>query len=100
MNEKETEQVATTTETEASAKSKAAKAPKEKKPNIFVRMGKRIGKFFRDYGSEMKKVVWMPAKLVRKNTALVVIVVIIVGAVIGLLDYAFSQAIYAIGRLI
>ena len=37
---------------------------------------------------------------VLKNTFLVVICAVAVGAVIGLLDYGFSQAINALGRLV
>ena len=72
----------------------------EKKPNFFKRMFAKIAKFWRDYGSEMKKVVWMSWKDVRKNTVLVVIAVIIISVVIGLLDYGFNNAIRALGSLV
>ena len=72
----------------------------EKKPGFFKRMFTKIAKFWRDYGSEMKKVVWMSWKDVRKNTVLVVIAVIIISVVIGLLDYGFNNAIRALGSLV
>lgn len=72
----------------------------EKKPNFFKRTGAKIAKFWRDYGSEMKKVVWMPWKDVRKNTVLVVIAVIVISVVIGLLDFGFDKAIRALGSLV
>ncbi len=72
----------------------------EKKPNFFRRLGARIAKFWRDYRSEMKKVVWMSWPDVRKNAIVVVIAVVVIGAVIGVLDFAFSQAITALGNLI
>ena len=87
------------TETTAPASAKG-KDKAEKKPNIFARMGKRIAKFFRDYKSEMKKISWLSAKTVRRNTLLVLVVVIIVSAAIGLLDLGFSRAIYWLGRIV
>ncbi len=69
---------------------------KEKKPNIF----KRIAKFWRDYASELKKVVWMSWKDVRKNAFLVIVCAVIISAVIGLLDLGLSKAITALGALI
>lgn len=67
-----------------------------KKPNIFVRIGKR----FRDYASELKKVVWMSWTDVRKNTVLVVIVAVALSVTIGLLDFGMSKAIVALGSLV
>ena len=69
---------------------------KEKKPNIF----KRIAKFWRDYASELKKVVWMSWKDVRKNAFLVIVCAVIISAVIGWLDLGLSKAITALGALI
>ena len=40
----------------------AKKKDTQSKPNIFVRFGRRIKKFWNDYMSELKKVVWMPRK--------------------------------------
>lgn len=71
----------------------------EKKPNIFKRIGSRIAKFWRDFRSETKKISWMSGSDVLKNTVLVVICAVAISAVIGLLDYGFSQAINALGRL-
>lgn len=72
----------------------------EKKPNFFVRVGRAISKFFRDYGSEMKKITWAPGDTVRKNTITVVIIVAIFAVGIGVLDFAFSNGITALGQLI
>ena len=69
---------------------------KEKKPNIF----KLIAKFWRDYASELKKVVWMSWKDVNKNAILVIVCAVIISAVIGLLDLGLSKAITALGALI
>ena len=53
----------------------------------------KVAKFFRALKSEMKKIVWLPWKQVRKNTIVVIIAVIIIAIIIGLLDFAFSNGI-------
>ena len=71
-----------------------------KKPNFFVRMGKRIAKAWREYVSEMKKVVWMSGKDVKKNTILVVVTVLALGLAIGIVDYVFSTIIEGFAGMI
>ena len=58
--------------------------------------GKR---FFRSCKSEAKKVVWTPWKTVRKNTLVVLIVIVVCAIVIGLLDWLFTQGIVALTGL-
>lgn len=57
------------------------KSPK-KKPNIF----KRIGGYFRDIISEIKKIVWPTPKATFKNTGIVLVSMLVVGLVIFGLD--------------
>ena len=71
-----------------------------KKPNFFVRMGKRIAKAWREYISEMKKVVWMNRKDVKKNTILVAVTVLAIGLAIGIVDYVFSTIIEGFAGMI
>ena len=71
-----------------------------KKPNFFVRMGKRIAKAWREYISEMKKVVWMSGKDVKKNTILVVVAVLALSLAIGIVDYVFSTIIEGFAGMI
>ena len=59
----------------------------------------KVGKFFRSLKSEFKKITWTPWTQVRKNTVVVLIVVISIGLVIAGLDFIFSKGIYALGRL-
>ena len=61
------------------------KGKKDGKPNIFVRMGKRISRFFREYKSEVKKITWPDFKTVVKKTFVVFVVVLVVGIGIWLL---------------
>ena len=68
---------------------------KDKKP-----FGERVGHFFRSYVSEIKKIVWCPWKQVRKNSLVVLAVVIAVAIVICALDIAFSKALLGLGTLI
>ena len=72
----------------------------EKKKDFFGRMFGAIARFWRDFASEAKKVVWMSGSDVRKNTLLVVAAAVIISVVIGLLDFGFSNAIQALGRLV
>ena len=60
----------------------------------------RVGKFFRGLKSEFKKIVWSPWNQVRKNTIVVIVVVIALAAVIGLLDYLFGNGITELKNLI
>ena len=55
--------------------------------------------WWKSYKSELKKVVWMPWPQVRKNSIVVIVVVVALAAVIGLLDFAFSKGIIALGSL-
>lgn len=59
----------------------------------------KIKKFFREYKSELKKVVWASKADVISNTKLVVVVIVIVAVVIGLLDLGFGYLIDLVGRI-
>ena len=52
---------------------------------------KRIVRFFRDYKSEIKKIVWPGWKDVLKNTVIVLIMCLIIGALIWLIDFGLGQ---------
>lgn len=52
---------------------------------------KRIGLFFRDYKSEVKKIVWPGFKEVIKNTVIVLIMCVIIGALIWVIDFGLGQ---------
>ncbi len=52
---------------------------------------KRIVRFFRDYKSETKKIVWPGIKDVLKNTAIVLIMCLLVGALIWLVDWGLGS---------
>jgi preprotein translocase subunit SecE len=61
-----------------------------KKPNILVRMGKGIVRFFRDTKSETKKVVWPARKQVVNNCLVVASFVVLCALLIIGLDALFT----------
>ena len=65
------------------AESKGAKKP----------ILKRIVLFFRDYKSEVKKIVWPGLKDVVKNTIIVLIMCLLVGALIWIVDFGLGSLI-------
>ncbi len=67
-----------------------AEMVKEKKGNIFVRTGKKIGGFFKGIFSELKKVSWPSKKQVVINTVSVLAFCLVIGAIIWIADALFG----------
>ena len=59
----------------------------------------RIKKFFKDYKSEMKKIVWPTRKQVIQNTGIVLVAIIFVALVVGVLDALFGLGISALSKI-
>ena len=59
----------------------------EKKPNII----QRIGRFFTDCKSELKKIVWPTLKVTFKNTGVVLSSIVISAVFVGALDFGLSK---------
>ena len=70
-------------------KKKDVKAEKKSKPGFFA----RIGKWFKEMKSELKKVQWPTKKQTINNTLIVIACVVIVGGFIWLFDFVAGQAI-------
>ena len=86
---------------EAVKESKSKKAvDKDKKPNFFVRIGKKIAKLCKDMAGELKKVTWTPKAEVFKSFKLVIATVVAVGLAIAVVDVASSWIINSIAGLI
>lgn len=83
----------------AAKKSDSAKDEKDKKANIFVRMGRAIAKFFKDEKGECKKIVWPDRKTVLKSTAVVLVVVAILALILWLVDTGLSEGVKALINL-
>lgn len=77
---------------------KAAEPKKAaKKPSLLSKVKgffARIGKYFKDTKSELKKVVWPSKKDVRTNTITVVVVVVVAAVFMVVLDMLFGGAIH------
>ncbi len=53
----------------------------------------RLGKFLREVRAELKKVAWPTRKELVSSTVVVIVLVVVVGAFIGLIDLVFSQGL-------
>lgn len=90
------EKIEKTEETAAKSEKKSAEKAEKKKPSLWS----RIGKFFREYKSELKKVVWATKEQTVNNFILVVVSVVITSVCIGVLDLVFNSGITALGNLL
>ena len=73
-------------------KKKDAKTEKKSKPGVFA----RIGKWFKEMKSELKKVQWPTKKQTINNTVIVIVCCIIVGICIWLFDWLAGSVIRAL----
>ena len=58
-----------------------------------TKFGQKIANFFKNYKSELGKIVWMPKNDLVKSTSIVLLVLVAACALIGLLDLAFSSVL-------
>ena len=70
------------------------------KNNVFVRIWKKVCKFFSDTKGELKKVSWTPRAELSKSSKLVIISVIAVCISIAIIDLCSSWLINTIAGLI
>ena len=94
-NEKKVETVDKAKTDKTDKKEKPVKT-KSDKPSL----GQRISKFFKDYKSELKKIVWFSKEQTIKSTALVIVVLVICSAVISGLDFGFSKLVNWLAALV
>ena len=76
-------------------KDKPVKKEKDKKPGFFA----RVGRWFREMKSELKKVSWPTGKDTLKNVGTVIACVIIVGVFIWVFDWLTHAVIDALLNL-
>ena len=57
------------------------------------RRGNRIGGFFREVVSELRKVIWPTRKELLTYTSVVIVFVTVMTTIVALLDYGFGKAI-------
>ncbi len=65
------------------------------KPSLMA----RIKSFARSIKSEVKKISWSPWTDVRKNTFVVVVIIVVCAVALAIVDYVFLQGITALGNL-
>ena len=70
------------------------------KPNVFVRLWKKICKLCKDVRGEMKKVVWTSKEELGKSTKIVLVTVVAVALAIACVDTLFSWIINSVAGVI
>lgn len=78
---------------EAKQPGKEVAARPKKNKITFKSAINRVSKWWRELKSEFKKVVWPTKKQNLKNTGIVLIVLVIVGVIVGVMDYGFQKLI-------
>lgn len=72
------------------------KKEKKEEKKEKVKLRERIKRFFRDYKSELKKVVWPTKAQLIRQTSVVLVAIIFMAAIIGALDFVFG---FGVSRL-
>lgn len=65
-----------------------------------VKKQSKITKFFKDYKSEFKKIVWPSKEDTLRMSAVVIVAIVVASVAIFLLDLGFSNAFAALGSLV
>jgi len=61
------------------------------RPNIFQRIGNKIREFLRETIGELRKVNWPTRKEAIRLTQIVVVVIFVMAAILGGLDYLYAR---------
>lgn len=86
-NEQALENEKPSKEKKVTSTEKTAKVSKNKKPNIFT----KLGGLFKGSWRELKHVTWSSKRSTTMNSILVVVALVIVGTIFGLLDIGFKE---------
>ncbi|MBO4949655.1 MAG: preprotein translocase subunit SecE [Clostridia bacterium] len=65
-----------------------------------VKKESKIGKFFKDYKSEFKKIVWPEKNDTLRQSGVVVAAIVVVGVAVFLLDTGFSKLFQWLSTLV
>ena len=98
IEKKESETKNATASEKADKKSEKSVQKAEKVKKTPLR--KRIDKSFREYKSELKKIVWYSREQTFHSTIVVLVSIIVSAAVIAVVDFSFSHLITWLGSLI
>ncbi|MGM9625016.1 MAG: preprotein translocase subunit SecE [Eubacteriales bacterium] len=88
---------ASVAEAEKKSETPAPKAAKPKKDK--VKFTERAKKFWRDYKSEFKKIVWPSKEETTKSTVVVVSTIVVFAVAIAILDFLFSKGLTLLSHL-
>jgi len=88
---------ASVAEAEKKTDAPAPKADKPKKER--VKFTDRVKKFWRDYKSEFKKVVWPSKEETTRSTVVVVSMIVAFAVAIAILDFIFSKGLTLLSHL-
>ena len=77
---------------------KPVKKNKDKKPNVFVRMGRWFKAKFTGMVSELKKVTWPKFSSVLKHTGIVLAVVLFFLVIVTAIDFGLTELLKLIGK--
>lgn len=67
---------------------------------LIIKFRVKLAAFLRSVKSELKKIVWASGSDTRKNFLIVIVIAVAVAAIIGILDFAFSEGIAGIVKLL
>ena len=65
-----------------------------------IKKESKIAKFFKDYKSEFKKIVWPDKKDTLRQSGVVAVTIVIVALAVFLLDTGFTKLLMAIAGLV
>ena len=65
-----------------------------------IKKESKIGKFFKDYKSEFKKIVWPEKNDTLRQSGVVVAAIVVVGVAVFLLDTGFSKLFQWLSTLV
>ena len=77
------------------APEKAQKPDKNAKPNVFVRMGRRLKETF----SELKRVTWPTLPKALKATGVVIVIVVVFMVIVTGVNYGFSELLELLTKI-
>ena len=67
---------------------------------VKVKKDSKVKKFFRDYKSEFKKIVWPDKKETLRQSGVVAVTIVIVALAVFLLDTGFTKLLMTIAGLV
>ena len=96
-NEKKVAETAQASVAEKQTEAPAPKAAKQKKEK--VKFTDRVKKFWRDYKSEFKKIVWPSKEETTRSTVVVVSTIVVFAVCIAILDFLFSKGLTLLSHI-